>query len=296
MNELIPSNKDASCFNNFQGSSSKAYAVAADYAKFWLATALENGYIVEECGDSSSLQSFCDVQSITCSTRVSSYTPTNIPTGEDKSMSISGEGTFVLGLPDSNKVYISDQSSKAEKTTDLEEQFGKCVAITSSGDLLAVGAPMMNNGDTTSSTGGVYIYEKDIENNVWNEIIIHLPPTSVKVNEFGKRIAFSDDEKLLAVVSNEMIFFFSNDDDDTTSETSRNLPPLQQNGVLLVNGGEFGGINGVANFDGGVAVIFDENDKIYTVYGKDDQGKIVALDVSFNEIVKSHPISLFDFF
>ena len=303
MNELISSDEDTSCFNNFQGGSSQAYAISADNANFWLATASNSVYTVVKCGDSPSVlaASFCGDQTIACLTSpVSYYTPTSIPTtptvGDDKSLSISGEGTFVLGLPGLNEVYISTPSSKTppplvlQKTADPQQQFGRCVAITASGGLLAVGAPMFDNG-ATNITGRVYIYEKDSTTNQWNEKN-PLKPLKIgieEVHEFGKKISFSDDDKLLAVVSNEMIFFFQND------KTSRTLVPLHQEEALLFNSGpwtEFGSINDVANFDGGVAVISNDNDdSIYTVYVKDDLDNIIALDVSFNG---SHSISQLD--
>ena len=294
--------KDSTCFDNFQGGSSQAYAMTTGSAEFWLTTASNSGYTFVECGDSPSVLSLCDDdEPITCSSPVSSYIPTNIPPhttvgDEDKSLSISGEGTFVLGLPDSNIVYISTSSVlNAEhlvKTNDPQQQFGRCVAISISGDQLAVGAPMMNNG-TTTNTGGVYIYEKDSTTNKWTEKMLLQPPPGIEVNEFGKKIGFSDDDKLLAVVSNKMMFVYQKVYDGTTSVE-------QQYQALLFNNGpwiEFRSIGAdiVANFDGGVAIIADEFDSsLYTIYGKDDGGHVVALDVSFLGVVQSHPVSPFD--
>ena len=303
MYELIPSgDKDTTCFTNFQGGPLQAYAMTADNTKFWLATASNSGYTFLSCKDSPSvLDSLCrDGQSFTCSSPASPYyTPTNIlpsPTvGERKSLSISGEGTFVLGLPDSNKVYISTslnlQAKELPKSNaDPQQQFGRCVDITATGDIIAVGAPMMNNVATTN-TGGVYMFKKDssVTTNKWEQIALLSPPNSVKVNQFGKKVGFSDDDTLLAIVSNEMILVY-----ERTDSTATGVPQYK---TLLFNSGpwtEFGSIDtgGITNFDGGVSIISDESESSpYIVYGKDNDSNTVALEVSVYEIVKSHPIS-----
>ena len=149
---------------------------------------------------------------------------------------------------------------------------------------------MMNNGATTN-TGVVYIYEKDSTTNKWTEKMLLQPPTGIEGNEFGKKIGFSDDDELLAVVSSKMIFVYQKADVATSVE--------QQYQALLFNSGpwiEFRSIGSdiVANFDGGVAIIADEFDSsLYTIYGKDDGGHVVALDVSFFGVVQSHPVSPF---
>ena len=296
MHELIPSDENTSCFNNFQGGSSQAYAVTADDSKVWLATASEDGYTVDECGDFIlyALLTRCDNRPITCSSPVSSYTPTNIPSptgGEDKSISISGEGTFVVGLPDSNKVYVSTVSNShatplelGEETSDPPQQFGRCVDITEEGDLVAVGAPMTINAPRTMSTGRVYMFEKGSNTKLWSETALLQPPTGVEVNEFGKRIGFSDDDKVLAVVSNESIFIYQK----ALDAPSTTLVVALQYQLLLFNSGpwtEFSSIEGnVANFDEGVSIMKSDSSLVdYTVYGKDDGGNVIALDVSLYE-------------
>ena len=288
MHEFNSTQKDTSCFNNFQGGSSQAYAITEDNARFWLATASNSGgYTFVECRDSSpSVLTSCNGQlPLTCSSPVSSdYTPTNIPStptiGEDKSLSLSGNGKFVLGLPDLNEVYTSSssglQAKHIQKTTDPQQQFGRCVAITTSGNLLAVGAPMMNAG-----TGWVYIYEEDTTTtNQWTELY-PLIPARTEVNEFGKKISFSDDDKILAVVSNEMLFIYQK------AALGATFVELTYEALFFKSG-----TSGISNFNGGVAVIEDKVDhSLYTVYGKDDGDNVGALDVSFFEVFKAHPYS-----
>ena len=140
-----------------------------------------------------------------------------------------------------------------------DESFGECVAISENGNMVAISSP--DNG-----SGLVYIFEKD--DGVFNYIqrgADLVPPSSLSVSRFGKKIGLSADGSVVVIAADEMAFLYYTDvADETGSFDEFPFGTIKFNEI------------GAENFDNGVAIDSDN----LIVYGKDDEDAIISVTVS----------------
>ncbi len=140
-------------------------------------------------------------------------------TGEDSNaIGINGsEGNDIATAESSGAVYVfarsgntwSQQAYVKASNTFLRDSFGTSIALSSSGDSLAAGAPgedspgtginPLNQGDdaATAGSGAVYLYARS--GNVWSQQAYVKASNTGKNDKFGSAVAFSASGAQLAI-------------------------------------------------------------------------------------------------
>jgi hypothetical protein len=127
--------------------------------------------------------------------------------GDEADNSINWAGAVYLYTRDEAGMWAQQAYVKASNT-DEDDTFGKSVALSDDGNVLAVGAPWEDSGatgidgnqsdDSASDAGAVYLYARD-QTGDWAQMAYVKASNAGEYDMFGVSLALSDDGSTLAV-------------------------------------------------------------------------------------------------
>jgi hypothetical protein len=127
--------------------------------------------------------------------------------GDQADNSIAWAGAVYVYTRDSMGMWMQQAYVKASNT-DVDDTFGKSVALSDDGNTLAVGAPWEDSGatgidgnqsdDSAPDSGAVYVYARDPMGS-WTQSAYVKASNAGQYDMFGVSIALSDDGSMLAI-------------------------------------------------------------------------------------------------